>query len=69
MAEESLTWAIWSTGATAVFSVSIAYYMGNYIMNPIVMAALGFLIPYFSFTALPFLIILFVAFTGSTIVS
>lgn len=69
MAEESFAWAIWAAGANAillflyVFSVSIAYVLGFYVMNPIVLAALAFLIPYFSFTLLPIFIIVFTALT------
>lgn len=69
MAEESLSWSIWTTGANAmfmfmyVFSISVGYFAGNYILNPIVMGGLAFLIPYFSFITLPIIIILFTAIT------
>jgi hypothetical protein len=64
MAEESLGWAIWSTAASSIFvflyafSVGIAYVSGTYLIHPFVMAALGFLIPYFSFWLLPIVLIL-----------
>jgi hypothetical protein len=67
MAQETFGWAIWSTGANAVFtflyvfSISIAYVFGGYALDPLVMAALGFVIPYFSFTTLPIILILFTA--------
>jgi hypothetical protein len=67
MAGETFSWAIWSTGANAVFtfiyvfSISIAYVFGGYVLNPLVMAALAFVIPYFSFTTLPIILIIFTA--------
>jgi hypothetical protein len=69
MAEETLSWSIWTLGANAmfmfmyVFSISVAYFAGNYILNPIVMGGLAFLIPYFAFTTLPIIMILFTAIT------
>lgn len=75
MAEVSFSWGIWSTGANAVFtflyvfSISIAYVFGGYALNPIVMAGLAFLIPYFSFTLLPIVLILFTAITKRFLVT
>ena len=75
MAEESFAWSMWTTGANAmfvflyVFSISIAYVTGGYIVNPIVLAGLGFLIPYFSFFVLPIILILFTAITRQTIIN
>lgn len=69
MAEESITWAIWAAGVESistfiyVFSLSIAYLAGTYVLNPLVLAALAFLMPYFSFTIFPFFIIIFTAIT------
>ena len=75
MAGESFGWAIWSTGANAVFtflyvfSISIAYVFGGYALDTLVMAALGFVIPYFSFTTLPILLIIFTAFSRRFLVT
>jgi hypothetical protein len=74
MAEETVSWAIWSACANAaflflyVFSVSIAYVLGGYVVHPYVMAAIGYLIPYFSFTTLPFVLIAFRAINNKDIV-
>lgn len=74
MAEESFGWGVWTTGANAilvflyVLSISIAYVMGGYIMNPIILAAIAFLIPYFSFWVLPVLLILTVAIANRSLV-
>jgi hypothetical protein len=74
MAEETVPWAIWSSTANAtllflyVFSVSIAYVLGNYVIHPFVMAAIAFLIPYFSFTVLPFVLIIFRAINSKDII-
>jgi hypothetical protein len=74
MAEESFGWGIWTTGANAilvflyVLSISIAYAAGGYILNPLVLAAIAFLIPYFSFWVLPFLLIVAVAVTNRLLI-
>jgi hypothetical protein len=74
MAEETVGWAIWSAAANAVFlflyvfSVSIAYLAGNYIIHPFVMAAIAFLIPYFSFTTFPFVLIIFRAVVNKDVI-
>jgi len=74
MAEETLSWSVWSTGANAVllflyvFSISIGYVFGHYFINPLVMASMSFLIPYMSYWALPIFIILFTAISNRNIV-
>ena len=74
MADETFTWALWRTGASAIFtflyvlSISIGFVAGNYIMNPWVVAALAFLIPYFSYWLLPFLIIMFRAISNTNLI-
>lgn len=74
MAKESFQWALWSSMASAilmflyVFSISVAYVAGGYILNPIVMSALAFLIPYFSYWALPIGLVLFSATTNRPLI-
>ena len=74
MAEETVWWAVWSAGANAallflyVFSVSIAYVLGGYVIHSYVMAAVAFLIPYFSFTVLPIVLIAFRAINNRDVV-
>lgn len=75
MAEETLGWAIWSTSASSIFvflyafSLGIAYVAGNYIMHPLVMAAIAFLIPYFSFWLLPLILIILSAAADKNIIT
>lgn len=75
MAEETISWGIWSAAAHAmflfiyVFSISVAYVFGNYVIHPFVMAAVAFLLPYFSFTTLPLILILFRAINNTNIVT
>ena len=74
MAEETVAWSVWYSMANAVgvflyvFSISTAYTFGNYVLDPFVLAAIAFLIPYFSFWVLPIVLILFTAITNKRLV-
>lgn len=74
MAEESFGWGLWTTGANAilvflyVLSISIAYVMGGYVLNPLILAGIAFLVPYFSFWVLPVLLVLTVAIANRSLV-
>jgi hypothetical protein len=74
MADESFSWGLWTTGANAIFvflyvlSISIAYVMGGYFMNPWILAGIAFVVPYFSYWLLPILLIITVAVTNKLII-
>jgi len=74
MAEETFGWSLWTTGANAIFtflyvlSLSIAYVAGGYVMNPVILTAVAFLVPYFSFWVLPILLAVTVAFTNRSLI-
>lgn len=74
MAEESFGWGLWTTGANAilvflyVLSISIAYVMGGYVLNPLILAGIAFLVPYFSFWVLPVLLVLTAAIANRSLV-